>query len=130
MNESKIHSGTRIKLKRMPEEHLPASFLSRVREFAHADERILAVFAFLLQPEDAEPQPCLSIAVKSGLFSGKDDGFLQIVDEVQLFLPDDFPVKIYRYGESDTLTAYCASRVEPVYLRSAAWLQKQRKKHA
>jgi hypothetical protein len=130
MNEVKIHSGTRIKLKRIQEEALPPSFVSRLKEFAHGDDRIQAVFIFAIETEAAPAQPCLSIAVKSGFFAGKNDGFLQIVDEVQLFLPDDLAVKIYRFGESETLTRYCLDRVDPVYLRSAAWLQKQRKKYS
>lgn len=130
MNEVKIPSGTRIKLKRITEEVLPPNFISRLKEFAHGDERIQATFIFAIEPEGAEPQPSLMIAVKSGLFSAKKDEFLQIVDEVQFFLPEDLPLNIYRFGDAEMLTKYCATRVDPVYLRSAAWLQKQRKKYA
>ncbi len=129
MDEVKIRSGTRVKLKHVDPDDLPTAFLERLRKFAHADERILAVWFFAIQAETKAEQPSVAIAVKSGsLFARKDDAFLQIVDEVQMMLPEDLAVNIYRFGSSELLARYCLENVEPLYLRSSAWLDKQRKK--
>jgi len=128
MSEVKIHSGTRVKLKHYDEATLPADFVARLRDFAHHDDRIQAVFMFEVEPEHQPPQPSMAIALKGGLFQKKDESFLQIVDEVQLMLPPTLPLNLYRFGASDFLARYCVANVEPVYLRSAAWLEKQRKR--
>lgn len=129
MDEVKIHSGTRIKLKHVDPDDLPTEFLERLRNFAHTDERIQAIWFFAIQAETEAEQSSLAIAVRSGsLFAKKDDGFLQIVDEIQMMLPDDLAVNIYRFGASDLLARFCLENVEPLYLRSTAWLEKQRKK--
>lgn len=130
MEEVKLHTGTRIKLKQYDERQLPAGFLARLREFAHQDTRIQAVYVFAVQPDDQPPQPSMAIALKSGLFDRRDEGFLQIVDEIQLMLPDELSLNLYRFGASDLLARYCVDSVEPVYLRSAAWVDKQRKRLA
>ena len=129
MEEIRIHSGTRVKLKRVDEESLPVGFLDRLRSFAHDDERIQAVWFLAIQAETAAEQPSLVLAVKGGsLFGKKEDAFLQIVDELQTMLPDDLAVNIYRFGASDLLARYCLDSLEPLYLRSPAWLEKQRKR--
>ena len=129
MEEVRIHTGARVKLKKVDESSLPEDFLARIREYAHGDTRIQAVFIFSLHSEGQEAQTSIALAIKSGLFSAKNEDFLQIVDEVQLLLPEDLAVNLYRYGISEMLTRYCASQVEPTYLRSASWLKKQQKKY-
>jgi hypothetical protein len=129
MDETKIHSGTRIKLKKLPETALPQDFLTPLREFAHGKTVIQAVFLFSLQKENQNPQACMAIALKSGFFSSGNEEFLNIVDEVQLLLPEDLSLNLYRFETSDMLASYCAHSVEPLYLRSSAWLEKQRKKY-
>lgn len=128
MDEVKIHSGTRVKLKHIEEIVLPQDFILRLKEYAHKDERILAVFFFALQPESQPEQPSMAIAIKSGLFSKGDEVFLQVVDEIQLLLPEDLSLNLYRFGASEFLAKYCLKDLEPVYLRSAGWLDKQKKK--
>ncbi len=129
MDETRIHTGTRIKLKKLDEGSIPEQFLTRLREYAHGEPAILAVFIFALQRDDDEPQPAMVIAIKSGLFSKGNETFLNIVDELQLMLPDDLSFNLYRFDTSDVLAAYCVHSVEPAYLRTAAWLEKQRKRH-
>ena len=129
MDEVKIHSGTRIRLKKIQEDSLPPGFVERLREYAHKEERILAVFVFAVQAEDQDEQPSMAVAVKSGLFDKKDEGFLQIVSEIQFMLPEDFAVNLYRFGTPEVLATYCVKNVEPLYLRSATWLEKQKKKY-
>ena len=128
MEEVKIHTGTRVKLKRVDESLLPQKFLAELRDFVHADDRVLAVFMFALETEDSDEQNCMALAVKSGLFSARNEDFLEIVQEIQLLLPEDMGVNLYRYGSSEMLAQYCATKVEPVYLRSTDWLEKQRRK--
>lgn len=128
MEQVKLHTGTRVKLKQYDEHELPAAFLGRLREFAHHDTRIQAVYVFAVQPDEQEPQPSMAIALKTGLFDRRDESFLQIVDEIQLMLPANLPLNLYRFGASDLLARYCVESVEPVYVRSTAWLDKQRKR--
>ena len=128
MEEVRIHSGSRVKLKRIDEGGLPREFLERLKEYAHKEERIEAVFTFALQSEGREEQVSLAVAMKSKLFGNPDEDFLQVVDEIQMLLPEDLAVNLYRFGASDLLARYCAHQLEPLYLRSAAWLDKQRKK--
>ncbi len=128
MDEVRIHSGSRIKLKRVEEGALPQDFLERLREYAHKEERIEAIFMFALQSEGREDQLSMAVAVKTGLFAKPEEVFLQIVDEVQMLLPEELPMNLYRFGASEFLARYCASNLEPVFLRSASWLDKQRKK--
>lgn len=130
MDETRIHTGTRIKLKKIHENALPEDFLGRIRDFAHGESPIQAVFLFSLQKEEESPQPSMVIAVKKGLFSSGNEKFLNIVDEIQLVLPEDLSINLYRFEASDLLARYCAHSVEPLYVRSAAWLEKQRKKYA
>lgn len=126
MDQTKIHTGTRIKLKKIDESVLPEDFLARVREFAHGEASIQAVFLFALQQESGIPQPSMVIAIKSGFFSKGNEEFLLIVDEIQLLLPDDVSLNLYRFESSDVVARYCAHSVEPLYVRSTAWLEKQR----
>lgn len=130
VDEVKIHSGTRIKLKHFDEEYLPAEFLNKLQEYAHKEERIQAVYFFAVQPEGQPEQPSMAVAVKSGLFSKGEESFLQVVDEIQLMLPDHLALNLYRFGASDFLASYCLDSLEPLYLRSAAWAQKQKRKYS
>jgi hypothetical protein len=130
VEEVKIHSGSRIKLKRIDESTIPGEFLARLREFAANDERIEAVFLFALQPESQDLQVSMAIAVKGGMFAKPDETFLQLVDVIQVILPEDLPMNLYRYGASEFLSRYCAHSLEPAFLRNPAWLEKQRKKLA
>ena len=128
MDEVKYRSGSRIKLHRLDENVVPADFIARLREYAHKEERVQAIYLFALRPEGQEEQPSLAVAIKTGLFSKTDEAFLQVVDEIQLMLPEELSLNLYRFGASEFLARYCAHHLEPVYLRSAAWLDKQRKK--
>ena len=129
MDEVKIHSGTRVKLKRAADDVLPASFADSLRQSSHADERVQAVFVFSLQVEDGGDHTCLAIALRTGLFSKDDEAFLDVVEHIQSVLPDDLSLNLYRFGASDFLASYCVEHLEPLYLRSAAWLEKQRRKY-
>lgn len=129
MDETKIHTGTRIKLKQISRDEIPAAFVQQITEFAHNESRILAVFLFGLQQGDDEIQPSMVIAIKTGLFSSGHEAFLNIVDEVQLRLPEDLALNLYRFDSSEVLARYCANSVEPLYLRTTGWLDKQKKKY-
>ncbi len=130
MDQTKIHTGTRIKLKKIDETALPEDFLARIREFAHGGSTVQAVFLFSLQQESEVLQPSMVIAIKSGFFSKGNEEFLNIVDEIQLMLPEDLSLNLYRFEASDVVARYCATSVEPLYLRDSTWLEKQRKKYA
>ncbi|RLE22726.1 MAG: hypothetical protein DRJ65_13290 [Acidobacteria bacterium] len=129
MDQTKIHTGTRIKLRKIDENVLPEDFLSRVREFSHSEKLIQGVFLFSLQQGEENAQPSMVIAIKSGFFSSGNEEFLNIVDEIQLMLPEDLAINLYRFEASDLVARYCAHSVEPLYLRSNAWIEKQRKKY-
>ena len=129
MDEVKIRSGTRVKLKHVDEDSLPSEFLSKMKEYAHKDDRILAVYFFAIQVDDQDEQPSMAVAIKSGIFKKSDEIFLQVVDEIQMILPDELAINLYRFGAAEMLTKYCVENLEPLYLRSAAWLDKQEKKY-
>lgn len=129
MEQVKIRSGTRVKLKHIQEDDLPSDFTAKVREFSHKNEKIQAVYIFVIQADEQPDQVSLAIAVKKPVLGRGDDDFLRIVDEFQLMLPADLPVNIYRFGESVTLAQYCLDSLEPLYLRSTAWRDRQRKKY-
>lgn len=129
MDEVKIRSGTRVKLKHVDEDTLPLEFLSRMRDYAHKDERILAVYFFAIQVGDQDEQPSMAVAIKSGMFKKADEIFLQVVDEIQMILPEELSINLYRFGAAEMLTKYCIENLEPLYLRSANWLEKQKKKY-
>lgn len=130
MEEVKIHSGTRIKLKHVDESELASEFVVRLKEYAEDDARIVAVFFFSVQPEDQHEQPSLAVAIKKSLFGSIEESFLEVVDEIQQLLPDDLPLNLYRFGASEFLAAYCVRDLEPLYVRSPGWLRKQRKRLA
>ncbi len=129
MEEVKIHSGTRVKLKRVDEDVLPTEFVSRLKDLAHKDERILALYFFAIQAEEQAEQPSMAIALKAPLFGSSDESFLHVVEEIQMLLPEDLAINLYRFGTSDFLARHCVENLEPVYLRSTSWLDKQRKKY-
>jgi len=130
VDDVKIHTGTRVKLKRVDESAFPVDFLAKLREFAHQADRIEVIFLFVLQPDDQPEQLSLAIGVKSSLLSKDDEVFINLVDEIQLLLPEDVSVNLYRFGASSFLAKYCVENLEPLYLRNAAWLARQRKKFA
>jgi len=123
-----FHSGTRVKLKHVDEAALPADFLARLREMAHHDERLEAVFLCAVEAGDRAEQLCLVIAVRSGLLGKAEDRFLEIVDELRLILPPGLGFNLYRFGASPVLAKYCVESLEPLHLRSAVWLDKERKR--
>ena len=129
MDEVKIHTGTRVKLKSGADDALPETFAELLRQSSHADERVQAVYLFSLQVEDGGDQTSLAIAIRTGLFGKDDEAFLDVVDHLQTIMPDDLSLNLYRFGASDFLAAYCVEHLEPLYLRSTAWLDKQRRKY-
>jgi hypothetical protein len=128
MEEVKIHSGTRVKLKRINETHLEPDFLERLRDFAHRQEEIEAVFLFAIEAEGAQEHPAMAIAMREHWLSRKSEEFLRLVDEIQLLLPADFAVNVYRFDASDIIAHYCLDNLQPLYLRSEPWLKRQKKK--
>ncbi len=129
MDEVKIHSGTRVKLKHVDEDSLPLEFITKMKDYAHKDERISAVFFFAIQVGDQDEQPSMAVAIKSGFFKKPDEIFLRVVDEIQMILPDELSINLYRFGAAEMLTKYCLENLEPIYLRSTAWFEKQKKKY-
>jgi len=129
VDEVKIHSGTRVKMKKLDEDTLPPDFLTRLREFAHKQESVEAVFLFALQPEDQEEQICLALGVRKSLFGKRDEEFLRLVDEIQLLLPGDLSLNLYRFGASELLARFCLESLEPAYLSGPSWRNKQVKKY-
>jgi hypothetical protein len=130
VEEVKIHTGSRVKLKRVEESALPQDFLARLRDYAAGDQSVEAIFLFALQSEGRDEQLSMAVAMKSGLFAKQDEGFLRVVDVIQVLLPEELPMNLYRFGASEFLARYCAHNVEPIFLRNPSWLEKQRKKLA
>ncbi len=128
MDEVKIHSGTQIKLKRVADSDIPSEFLVRLQELAHREEAVQAAYLFAIELPGKEEQISLALAVKGRLFRKADEEFLRIVQEIQLILPEDLSVNLYRFESSPPVASYCLKTLEPVYLRSAAWRQAQLKK--
>ncbi|MCP4896725.1 MAG: enhanced serine sensitivity protein SseB [bacterium] len=128
MEQVKIRSGTRVKFKHIHEDGLPPDFLSKLREFSHKNTKIQAVYLFSIQADEQQEQMSMAIAVKKPVLGRGEDDFLRVVDEIQLMLPSDLAVNLYRFGESEALTRYCLKNLEPIYLRSTAWQERQQKK--
>jgi len=128
VEEVKIHSGTRVKLKRIAEEAISGEFLERLREFAHKAEEIEAVYVFAIQAENEPEHPAMAIALRDRWLRKKDEEFLRLVDEIQLLLPQDLSLNLYRFGASELIARFCLQSVEPTYLRSSEWETKQKKK--
>jgi hypothetical protein len=38
------------------------------------------------------------------------------------------PINLYRFGASEFLAKYCLDNLEPIFVRTPNWLDKQRKK--
>ena len=129
MSEVKIRSGTRVKLKRVDEDALNREFLIQLQELAHHSEKVEAIFFFAMQRDNAPESLCLTIAMKKRLFGDGNEEFLQFVEEVQILLPEDLPLNIYRFGTSDFLSSFCLYKIEPCHLRSRSWLEKQKKNY-
>ena len=130
VEETKIHSGTRVKLKHIHESHLQQDFLERLREFAHRQEEIEAVYLFAIEAEGEDEHPAMAIALRERWLSKKGEEFLRLVDEVQLLLPADFAVNVYRFDASDVIARYCLDNLQPLYLRSDSWAKRQQKKYS
>ncbi len=130
MEQVRIHTGTHVKLKHVDETTLPQGFLSQLREFIHKQVAIEAVYLFAMQPEDQELQVCIALGMKKSMFGKKDEEFFRIVDEIQLLLPEELAINLYRFGSSEFLARYCLKSLDPIYLRSSAWLDKQIKRYA
>ena len=128
VDEVRIHSGTHVKLRQLGTGEVPENFLDRLREFAHGERQVEAIYVFGLQPEYHEEHVALVLALKGGLFSDKSEEFLRIVDEIQMLLPPDLSINVYRFGASELISGYCLQTVDPVYLRSADWVERQRRK--
>ncbi len=130
VDEVRLHTGTRVRLSTLETDDLPADFTDRLRRFAAADEHIEAVFGFRLQADDRDPQPSLAIAIRGAWPGRPDEAFIGVVERLQHHLPDDASLNLYRFGASDLLARYCIERVEPLYLRTPSWLDRQRRKYA
>jgi len=129
VDKVKIHSGTRVKLKRIADEAFPGQFLEQLREFAHREEEIEAIYLFAIQSEDQPESPAMAIALRDRWLRKQDEEFLRLVDEVQLLLPEDLSLNVYRFGAAELIASFCLESVDPAYLRSADWAAKQRKKY-
>ncbi len=127
-NDATIHSGTRVKLKRVDESALPAGFLDRLRQTAHGDDRLEAVYLCAVEAEGRSEQLSLVIAVRQSLLGKPDERFLAVVNELRLTLPPGLGFNLYRFGASPVLAKYCVESLEPLHLRSTAWLDKERKR--
>lgn len=129
MSTVKIRSGTRVKLKRINDQDLDHDFLNQLKEAAHQDAEVEAVFFFAMQRDEEEENLCLSIAMKKRIFGDGNEEFLRFVDEIQIILPEDLALNIYRFGLSEFLSSFCVHQVEPCHLRSRNWLEKRKKKY-
>lgn len=129
VEEVKIHSGTRVKLKHIDEIHLRQDFLERLRDFAHREEEIEAVYLFAIEAEGEEEHPAMAIATRERWLSRRGEEFLRLVDEVQLLLPEDLALNVYRFDASDVIARYCLNNLEPLYLRSDGWSKRQKKRY-
>ena len=127
MDEVKIRSGTRVKLRKVDEGELPDDFVSRLKELAHRFETVQAVYAFGLDT-DKGSQLALALGIKTGFFGKTEDEFLRVVDEVQLLLPPELEVNVYRLAATPLVGRYCLAELEAIYLRSSAWRDKLLKK--
>lgn len=127
MDEVKIHTGTRVKLKKLGEEALPAEFLDRLRQLAHKEDLIQALYLFILEKGEGAEQPSLAVGLKSGILSRNDNELRRIVDEVQMLLPEGLELTVYRLDASPPIARYCFESLQPLYLRSASWLARQRR---
>ena len=128
MEEVKIHSGTRVKLKKVNESDLDQTFISKLQEYALHDRRVEAIYLFAVQSEGSEKQLSMAIAISVGLFKKIDEEFLSIVNELQMMLPPDLSVNLYRLLGTPLIDRYCLEELDPLYLKSTAWRDKQIKR--
>jgi hypothetical protein len=126
MEETRIRSGTRVKLKRVDAENLPRRFLDDLVHLASSDARVVAVFLFALEPEGLPAQLSLALALKSRAFGKKDEDFLRLVEDIRGILPEDLGVNLYRYGSTEQLASFCAHSLEPLYVAHPQWIAGQR----
>lgn len=127
MEEVKIRSGTRIRLKPVDESEFPDEFLTKVRELAHRNESVQALYLFEIVT-DSGVQRSMAVGVKTSLFKKAAEEFLRIVDEIQMILPPELPLNLYRLAATPVVARFCLDELEPIYLRSAAWKKKLQKK--
>jgi len=97
VDEIRIHSGTEVKLRRLETDEVPGTFLERVTELAERHRQVEAIYIFGLQPENDEERIALVLALRGGLFSNKPEDFLRLVDEIQVFLPPELSINVYRF---------------------------------
>lgn len=129
MEEVSIKSGSQIKLKRVDDSDLPVELVTSLQELAHREESVEAIYLFAIQPHQEDEQISVAVAIKHGLFRKPDEEFLRLVGEIQILLPEDFPVNLYRLESSPPVARYCLENVEPIYLRSTTWRDKMLKKY-
>lgn len=127
MDEVRIHTGTRVKLKRLDDSALPPGFREQLRRLAEASEVVQAAYLFALQPAGQAEEISLAVGVKGGLLARSDRQLQRIVDEIQRFLPEGLALKVYRLDTSPLIAHYCYDSLEPLYLRNPAWLERQRR---
>jgi len=128
VDEIRIHSGTQVRLRGLRDDELPASFLQNLQELARRERQVEAVYLFGMQPEDEEERVALVLALRGGLFSNKSEEFLRLVDTIGQLLPSDLSINVYRFGASQLIAGYCLQTLDPVFLRSPDWVEKQRRR--
>ena len=126
MDETRIRSGTRVKLRRVDTTGLPTTFLDGLRNLAEGDGRIVAIFLFAVEPEGQDSQLSLALALKSRPLGRKDEDFLHLVENISAILPEDLGVNLYRYGSTEQLASFCAHSLDPLYVADETWLVRQR----
>ena len=130
VDEIRIHSGTQIRLRRLEPDEVPGTFLRQLEELARRQRQVEAIYVFGMQPEDDEERIALVLALRGGMFSNRSEEFLRLVDEIEGFLPDDLSINVYRFGSSQLIAGYCLQTLDPVYLRSPDWVERQARRFA
>jgi len=130
MDEIRIHSGTQVKLRRLEDGEVPGAFLRELEDLASRERQIEAVYLFGMQPENEEERLALVLALRGGIFSNKSEEFLRLVHEVEAILPSELSINLYRFGSSQLIAGYCLQTLDPVFLRSPDWVEKQARRFA
>lgn len=128
VDEIRIHSGTQVRLRGLRDDELPASFLQNLQELARRERQVEAVYLFGMQPEDEEERVAMVLALRGGIFSNKSEEFLRLVNTIGQLLPSDLSINVYRFGASQLIAGYCLQTLDPVFLRSPNWVEKQRRR--
>lgn len=127
MDDVKIHSGTRVRLKRVDHAALPPAFLARLVELAEADGRVEAVYLCAIETAERGEQLSLVIALAERRGAAPDEEFLAIVEELRRGLPPGSSFNVYRFGAAPELARWCLESLEPLVLRETRWLERQRR---